>query len=626
MRARTSLSIFLVVLALLSVESCAESPAPKPAFPDYAAFKNEELLALAESDPESCMEAISIIASTDTADTAMEHAGFKDIAAGATAALSGKFQSSVGAGRWKESERYYSSLEAIASLRLPVFDASARIAEKAISITSIADIYLGIAETYLDRKLYSPAMAYFLKALDSVAPKTSEAGSRTFSDRSPLPPESLAGWAERALMAGDAVSFRRLEPLLPAETTASLRKKYPSALPDRTIAERVAGVVTVSVDKGLKIENGLGYPDRILGTAFQVDPQGYYLTNYHVVASEVDPKYNGYSKLSIRPSGNPDARIPAKVVGWDEDLDLALLKSAEVSPHTFYLSRFGQADNGQRVYAIGSPVGLENSITTGIVSATGRRFLPRGEAIQIDAPVNPGNSGGPLLDADGNLIGLVFAGLSGFQGLNFALPASWISTIFSSLFDVGKVEKPWLGVAAARNLDSSLDLAYVYPGNGGLQPGDTLLSIDGRHYANIQGAQMIVSLKPLNSLSVLKLRRKNTEVVLLHKLLPVPSKPFKKALQSDSTENLLEGGTGMILDHVSGPRGPGGSYKVAKTWPGMTADESGIAEGDVIKFLRFSADTKEDRAFFDISVKSTTTGYLERSMRLSLSLEMANFI
>jgi len=262
----------------------------------------------------------------------------------------------------------------------------------------------------------------------------------------------------------------------------------------------------------------------------------------------------------------------------------------------------------------------------GIVSATGRRFLPRGEAIQIDAPVNPGNSGGPLLDADGNLIGLVFAGLSGFQGLNFALPASWISTIFSSLFDVGKVEKPWLGVAAARNLDSSLDLAYVYPGNGGLQPGDTLLSIDGRHYANIQGAQMIVSLKPLNSLSVLKLRRKNTEVVLLHKLLPVPSKPFKKALQSDSTERLLEGGTGMILGHVSGPRGPGGSYKVAKTWPGMTADESGIAEGDVIKFLRFSADTKEDRAFFDISVKSTTTGYLERSMRLSLSLEMANFI
>jgi len=220
----------------------------------------------------------------------------------------------------------------------------------------------------------------------------------------------------------------------------------------KNIGEKAAGVVTVYVSKGLRMENGVGYPDRVLGTAFQVDAKGYYLTNYHVVSSEVDPKYNGYSRLSIRPSSNPSARIPAKVVGWDEDLDLALLKSQEISSHTFYPFLRGKTAKGQRIYAVGSPVGLENSVTAGIVSATGRRILPRGEAIQIDAPVNPGSSGGPLLDEEGNLAGVIFAGLPGFQGLNFALPVEWVLGLYPVLFEGGKVQASWLGAGIAKNL------------------------------------------------------------------------------------------------------------------------------------------------------------------------------
>lgn len=626
MRTRMFLSFFVMALALFSASSCANSPVMDSPSPDYTVFKTEELVALAESDPESCMEAVSIILASDTADTGLSPATLGEIAAGAALKLSEKLQSSIESRQWKESERYYSSLEAIASLNGPVFEASAGIAEKTIAGESITKIFLAIADTYRENNLYAPSMAYFLKATDSIPAMQTGTSSTGFAGESPISLETLAEWAGWALREGDAASFAKLETFLPEEVAKNLRAQYVAVFANGGIAKKVSGVVTVYVDKGLKIENGVGYPERIIGTAFQVDAQGYYLTNYHVVASEVDPKYNGYSKLSIRPSGNPDARIPAKVVGWDEDLDIALLKSTEISPYTFYLAQSSHVDKGQRVYAIGSPVGLENSITAGIVSATGRRFLPRGEAIQIDAPVNPGNSGGPLLDAEGNLIGVVFAGLSGFQGLNFALPLPWISTIFASLFDGGKIEKPWIGVAAAKNLDSSLDVAYVYPGKGGLSSGDTLLSIDNQTPSDIQSAQMIVSLKPLNSLCAMRIRRKSAEIIVLRKLLPVPSMPFKNALLRDSAEKLLEGSTGMILDHISGPRGTGALYKVAKTWPGMAADESGIAEGDIIKFLRYSVDARANAVFFDVSVKSTTTGYLERTLRMSLSLEMANFL
>jgi len=616
MRTRTLLSIFVVVLALLFASSCAQTPIIDSSFPDYSGFKKEELAALAESDSESCIEGVSMILAADGTDSGLSPSTLESIAASAATNISELLASSIKTGQWRIAERCFSSLKALASLHVPVFEAASRIAQKAIAQESITTIYLGIADTYLKHDLYSPSMMYFLKALDSIAS----------GEVNPIPRETITAWAERALGAGDAASYGKIEGFLPDEAAKNFRAANPKVFINGNIAEKVSGVVTVYIDKGLKIENGVGYPDRVLGTAFQVDAQGYYLTNYHVVASEVDPNYNGYSKLSIRPSGNPDARIPAKVIGWDEDLDIALLKSTEISPHTFYLSRSGQADKGQRVYAIGSPVGLENSITAGIVSATGRRFLPRGEAIQIDAPVNPGNSGGPLLDADGNLIGVVFAGLSGFQGLNFALPVPWISTIFALLFDGGKIDKPWIGVAAAKNLDSSLDVAYVFPGNGSLRSGDTLLSIDGQIPMDIQGAQMMVSLKPVGSLCVIKIRRNGKEIVVPHAMLPVPSMPFKQAVQRDSPEKILEGGTGMILDHISGPRGPGSLYRVARTWPGMAADESGIAEGDIIKFLRYSVDIRNNVAFFDVSVKSTTTGYLERTMRMNLSLEMANFL
>jgi len=138
----------------------------------------------------------------------------------------------------------------------------------------------------------------------------------------------------------------------------------------------ISGTVTILVNRGIRVENGVGYPDRVIGSGFFIDKRGYILTNHHVIESEVDPKYEGYSRLYIRLSESPAGeRIPAKVVGYDKIFDLALIK-AEVTPEYTFSGSFDQAvAPGDRIFAIGSPAGLEKTITAGIISAMGRRLL-----------------------------------------------------------------------------------------------------------------------------------------------------------------------------------------------------------------------------------------------------------
>ncbi len=98
----------------------------------------------------------------------------------------------------------------------------------------------------------------------------------------------------------------------------------------------ISGTVTILVDRGIKVEKGVGYPDRVIGSGFFIDKRGYILTNHHVIESEVDPKYKGYSRLFVRLSESPQGeRIPAKVVGWDKTFDLALVKTEITPDYTF---------------------------------------------------------------------------------------------------------------------------------------------------------------------------------------------------------------------------------------------------------------------------------------------------
>lgn len=631
--------MFLAAAALLA--GCASrEPSPEPSI-DYSSIKLEALAALSENDPERCLEAISSLENSgNPSDLDVSRLAFYAEEAGRK--IADRFSDERAQGRWRDAELSFHSLRALASYgrnaagasgnaRPSLESALARASEEAAMVSGDAAgaaLYRSMANDCADRKLYAPGAAYLMKSLEFDA--RGGAGSPV-----PLAKEDLLQWLARALAEGDAKTASAIgavlhagEPAAAAAGTGQGAGALAISTAARTsIAEMASGVVTVYVDKGLTIKGGVGYPDRVLGTAFQVDSQGYYLTNYHVIASEVDPEYDGYSRLSIRPQSNPDARIPASVVGWDVDLDLAVIKSQEKAPYTFRPYHGAAAQKGEKVIAIGSPVGLENSVSAGIVSAAGRRILSRGEALQIDVPVNPGNSGGPLLDEEAGLVGVVFAGLSGFQGLNFALPSAWVASVFPSLFSEGRHQAAWIGALTAKNLDGSLDLAYVFPGgSGGPVAGDRLVSIDGEPCGDIQNAQMIISRRPAGALCSIVVQRGDTMVAFLRKTSPVPDSPFKKAVQRDIPERLFEGATGMLIEHVSGARGPGGTYKVTRAWPGMAADESGIGQGDLITLVRWSADPKKGTAYFDVRAKSPRSGYLERDMRITLSLEMNNLL
>jgi S1-C subfamily serine protease len=206
-----------------------------------------------------------------------------------------------------------------------------------------------------------------------------------------------------------------------------------------TVTEMLKGVATVIVDRGIRIERGRGFPDRVGGSAFFVDSSGLMITNYHVIESEVDPKYKGYSKMYIRMGDSTAPRFPARVVGWDKALDLALIKTEYKCEFVFSVVDRVMPQVGDTVLAIGSPVGLEKTVTSGIVSALSRRFLQVGDVIQIDAAVNHGNSGGPVVDNQGRLVGIVFAGIEYYQGLNFAIPAQRLAAALPAMIQGGKI-------------------------------------------------------------------------------------------------------------------------------------------------------------------------------------------
>ena len=179
-----------------------------------------------------------------------------------------------------------------------------------------------------------------------------------------------------------------------------------------------------------------------VGSGFIVDPDGYVVTNSHVVGK------GGQVTVIL----NKGKRYPAQVVGKDSKLDLALLKIEADEPLPYV--EFGDSDRartGDRVLAIGNPFGLGGTVTTGIISARGRdiRSGPYDDYIQVDAPINQGNSGGPLFDMSGQVVGIntaIFSPNGGNVGIGFSIPAKQAEPILKQLREQGYVERSWLGV------------------------------------------------------------------------------------------------------------------------------------------------------------------------------------
>lgn len=309
----------------------------------------------------------------------------------------------------------------------------------------------------------------------------------------------------------------------PAATTDDV----PAGLPDfRTLVERRAdAVVSVAVERHLqpatasRPEGGVpGMPDDLpdelrrffehapdggqpmpgpeggLGSGFIVSADGYLVTNAHVV--------DGASKVTVALADRRE--LPAKVIGSDPATDIALLKVDATGLPVVELGDSDKVEVGQWVLAIGSPFGLEHTATQGIVSAVARS-LPSGSYapfIQTDVAVNPGNSGGPLFDTEGRVIGVnsqIYSRSGGYQGLSFAIPINVTKRVVEQLRTSGHASRGWLGVAI-QDVDQALadafgldapagalvaDVTAEGPAaKGGIEAGDIVVEFDGTMVTN----------------------------------------------------------------------------------------------------------------------------------------------
>jgi len=236
------------------------------------------------------------------------------------------------------------------------------------------------------------------------------------------------------------------------------------------------------------------------GSGFVRDEDGHIITNQHVV--------DGAQSVSVRFSDG--STYDATVVGSDPSTDVAVIKvdapASELHPLT--LGDSGDVGVGDGVVAIGSPFGLEQTVTTGIVSALHRQITSPNnfaidDAIQTDAAINHGNSGGPLLDLNGRVIGVnsqIESESGGNDGVGFAVPSTTVAKIAAQLIQSGKVEHAYLGVATRDTVDGDgASIAEVRTGSpaasAGLRNGDVVTEIDGHAVADADALRRLIDAK-----------------------------------------------------------------------------------------------------------------------------------
>jgi S1-C subfamily serine protease len=393
-----------------------------------------------------------------------------------------------------------------------------------------------------------------------------------------------------------------------------------------TAADMIRGVATVVVDRGIRIERGVGVPNRVLGSAFFVDAGGLLITNYHVIASEVDPAYEGYSRAYVRLGDSASPRVPAKVIGWDKTMYHALIK-AELSPEYVFsvVDRVVPAV-GDTVYAIGSPGGLEKTVTSGIVSALGRRFLQIGDVIQVDAAVNHGNSGGPVVDMAGRLVGIVFAGIEQYQGLNFAVPAERLAAALPAMIAGGRAARPWLGLSICEN-QGEAEIIYVAPftpaSDQQIPEGLRITALNGEPAGAFPRAALIPAFQDiLFSTRPGELVALETSDGIRRVLMTTgrPDVPLVEAAKKDSRERIAAPLFGLILAPSLG-KSFNPSYLVKRVVRGSIADEAGLSENDPVSIRGFRILEDNGYALLEIDVKKRRMGYMETMMQLPAPLD-----
>ncbi len=354
-----------------------------------------------------------------------------------------------------------------------------------------------------------------------------------------------------------------------------------------------------------------------LGSGFVIDPHGYIVTNNHVVANA--------EKVTV--TFQDQSQHPAKVIGRDERTDLALLKIKSDKPLS-YVS-WGNSDKmkvGDWVMAVGNPFGLGGTVTAGIVSALGRNIHegPYDDFLQIDAPINRGNSGGPTFDLSGQVIGIntaIYSPSGGSVGIGFAIPSNLAKYVIGQLEEHGSVSWGWLGVSIQNispSIAKSLGLSSDNPegalvasvirnspaAKAGLKSGDVIVSADNHPIRTAHDLPRLVAETPVGSKLNLTIRRggkdENVEVA-------IGKMPAQIASAEESTTPQSSAATGSALGLQLAPLRPElrkelkiprdvNGVVVLRVGANSPVAEMGVQAGDVIQSIDQKPATSPEEA------------------------------
>jgi serine protease Do len=340
-----------------------------------------------------------------------------------------------------------------------------------------------------------------------------------------------------------------------------------------------------------------------LGSGFIIDPSGYIVTNNHVIEDS--------DQITV--SLQDGTQLPAKVIGRDTKTDLALLKVTPGKP--LPATHFGDSDKariGDWVIAIGDPFGIGSTVTAGIVSARNRNINagPYDDFIQTDAPINRGNSGGPLFNMDGDVIGInsqIYTPSGGSVGIGFSIPSNLARDVVGQLRQFGMARRGWIGVRiqqVTQEIAEGLGLPTTQgalvsdvtkggpAAQAGLVNGDMITGFDGKPVADDRALPRIVADTPIGktvNMDVLRRGKKQTLRITVQKLADdnKPDKPVKappapknqsKLSQLGLTLGTLDGGARAKFKIGGGIQG----VVVSSVDPGSSAAEKNLRPGDVI--------------------------------------------
>jgi len=339
------------------------------------------------------------------------------------------------------------------------------------------------------------------------------------------------------------------------------------------------------------------YRQQGLGSGFIIDPDGYILTNNHVI--------EGADEIKVKT--NADKEYDAEVVGADPKTDIALLKIKLRDGDILQAATLGDSDKlnvGEWVIAIGNPFGLQATVTAGIVSAKWRKIGagPYEDFIQTDASINPGNSGGPLFNLRGEVVGvntMIYSPSGGNVGIGFAIPINLASKIVSQLKESGRVVRGWLGVvvqtvtpdlAKSFGLDNGRGalVADIDPdgpaAKAGIQRGDIIIEFEGKPIREMSELPLMVAETPIGKKTTVTVLRDGKK-----RRLPVIIGELKESRQDEPASEDASRQLGMSLRDITPELAQGlgltedSGVLIVSVDPNSSAEEAGLKKGDIIR-------------------------------------------